>query len=281
MPVVEEDQLHAAGAVADGDLGDGAVALPHPAGVHARDLGQDGHPVADLQVVEAGHLAAPGVAARVVAQQVADRVQVELLGHALRRLRAEHAGRAGSRRVTAMRHSTPTCRRMPLGAAVVPGHLDGGVLARPGARQTASPSAASGPTTSVAISPPADSSRSSRSQDDGGEVAADHHDVALGRAEDVAGLAAAGRGERLLLGDGDLGPAGGRRGLGHGDDVVAEAAAGVGDGDRGQPLHRRPGGDDADVAARRRGPGRRRGRRSRISAGVVGQDDDLVRRRRR
>ena len=47
-----------------------------------------------------------------------------------------------------------------------------------------------------------------------------------------------GRGERLVLGDADLGEAGRGGGLGHGDDVVVEAAAGVVHRDRGQPLHR-------------------------------------------
>ena len=121
--------------------------------------------------------------------------------------------------------------------------------------QTASPSASSAPTTSVAISPPAESSRSSSSQATAARSLPTISDVALGRAQRVAGQAAAGRGERLLLGDGDLGPAGGRGGLGHGDHVVAEAAGGVGDGDRREALHRRAGGDDAHVPARLAGPG--------------------------
>src|SRR3954471_1864831 len=57
--------------------------------------------------------AAAGVAAGVVAQQVADGVQVELLGHAGRRLRPEHPGQ---RRLKGDGHySTPTCRGVPAG----------------------------------------------------------------------------------------------------------------------------------------------------------------------
>src|SRR5829696_4623167 len=111
---------------------------------------------------------------------------------------------------------------------------------------------------------------------DGGEVGPDHHDVAFRRAQGVAGLTEAGRGERRLLGDGDLGPARGSGGLGHGDHVVAEAPRRIGDGDGREPLHGRLGGDHADVATglagARGGPGGESGQ-----VGVVGQDDDVGR----
>src|SRR3712207_7455600 len=57
----------------------------------------DALPISLLQVVEPGQLSAAGVAARVVAQQVTDRVQGERLGHALGGLRAEDADRKSTR----------------------------------------------------------------------------------------------------------------------------------------------------------------------------------------
>src|SRR4051812_44811262 len=107
-----------------------------------------------------------------------------------------------------------------------------------------------------------------------GQVGADDHDVTLGGAQRVARPAPPGGGERLLVGDGDLGPAGGGRRLGHGDHVVAEAAPGVGDGDGGQPLHGRAAGDDRDVAPLLAGAGGGAGG-ERGQPGVVGQDDDV------
>ena len=109
--------------------------------------------------------------------------------------------------------------------------------------------------TSVTSSPPADSSRSSSSPATGaGRAPIDHH-LAVDQPEHVAGLARPGHGQRLPRGDGHLGPPGRRRGLGHRDHVVAEAAGRVVHGDRGQPLHRRPGRHDGDLDAGVPGPG--------------------------
>ena len=196
-------------------------------------------------------------------------MQVELLGHPLRRLGAEHAATAASRRVTLTR---PRPAGDAVGPAVVPGHLDGAGAGRRRCAQTASPSAASGPMTSVAISPPAESSRSS---DGRSETAARSLPMTTTspstEPEHVAGPAGAGGGERLLLGDRDLGAAGGGGGLGHRDHVVAETAARIGDGDGGQALHRRAGRDDADLAADVAGAGAAARPAIAASVGVVGQ----------
>ena len=114
---------------------------------------------------------------------------------------------------------------------------------------------------------------------DGHEVGTDHDDVALGGPQDVARQAPPRRRQRLLVGDDDLGPAGGGGGLGHGDDVVTEAVAAVGDGDGRQPLHRRPCRDDADLPALLAGPGRGSGG-DRDQFGIVGQHHALRRPRR-
>ncbi len=85
----EEDQLEAAAAVGQGDLqalAPAVVELVHPG---VGDLGDDGDVLVQRQVGEAGQLAALGVAARVVVQQIADRVQVEVLGQHLRGVAAE------------------------------------------------------------------------------------------------------------------------------------------------------------------------------------------------
>src|SRR4051794_7529387 len=130
---------------------------------------------------------------------------------------------SGVSRVTAMTSLDPDLQEDAVGAAAVPGELDGGVLG---------------------CYVPADdvSELLLRADDQGGHLAAggqqpveeiaghgggvgaDDDDVALGRAQDVTGVTAARRGQGLLLGDGDLGPPGRRSGLGHGDDVVPEPA---------------------------------------------------------
>ena len=228
---------------------------------HAADLGQHGHPVADLDVGEVGLLAARGRSGAGSAAAGRGRCA----GRAARPCPSAVFGpeHARQRRLQGRppRSLDPHLQRDAAGAAAVADHLDRWGAARPGARRPRRRAPSSGPTTRVAISPPAESSRSSRSQATAARSRPMTTTSPSAEPSDVAGLAAAGRGQRLLLGDGHLGPAGGGGGLGHGDDVVAEAAAGVGDGDRGQPLHRRAGGDDADLAALRRGRGRRPGRR--------------------
>ena len=73
--LVEERELQGAAAVADDRLEQRAAALPHrpPADLH--HLRQHGHLLADAEVGEVGQLAALGVAARVVPEQLADRAQ--------------------------------------------------------------------------------------------------------------------------------------------------------------------------------------------------------------
>ena len=92
----EGQRQRAAGAVGDHGLQDDAagrcrmgrsVGLPH--------LGQDGHLLAERRARDVGQLAALGVPARVVAQQVADGVQAELRLQRLGRLAADDLAASG------------------------------------------------------------------------------------------------------------------------------------------------------------------------------------------
>ena len=72
VPVVEEDELHAAAAVADRDLGERAAAVAASGGVFTdRTWASTVTRSPTCSVGEVGLLAALGVAARVVPQQVA------------------------------------------------------------------------------------------------------------------------------------------------------------------------------------------------------------------
>src|SRR4051794_7729756 len=105
---------------------------------------------------------------------------------------------SGVSRVTAMTSLDSDLQADAFRAAVVPDHLDGRELGaempadhvsqglvRPDHEGCHLPAGRQQPVEEVA--------------GDGGEVAADHHDVTLGRAQRVTRLAAAGGGERLLL----------------------------------------------------------------------------------
>ncbi|GAA2935187.1 hypothetical protein GCM10020221_33700 [Streptomyces thioluteus] len=102
----EEDQGQGAAAVGDDDLQAHAPAVVE--GLHGGlgDLGDDRDVLVERQVGQARQLAALGVAARVVVQQVTGGVQVEVLGHHLRGGAAEEL-LEGFRRARARTHSTP------------------------------------------------------------------------------------------------------------------------------------------------------------------------------
>ncbi len=107
-------------------------------------------------------------------------------------------------------------------------------------------------------------------------VRPDHRHVAVDQAEDVPGLADAGRRPELVLGHEDLGVAGGARRRGHLDDVLVEAALRLVHGERGDALHRGAGRDQGHADAL--GAGLLGGRRGRVAQfGVVGQQHHLAR----
>ena len=111
------------------------------------------------------------------------------------------------------------------------------------------------------------------------EVLADDHEVAADRAEDVAGLARAGHGDRLLGRDGDRTLAGVPGGGGHLQHVLVEGAPRLVDRQRGQALDLRGGRDDRDPHLVVGLGGARRDLRDPHRVGVVGQHDDLLGRR--
>lgn len=79
----EEDELELAAAVRDRHLQALATARVELQYAGGRHLGHDRDVLVQREVGEAGELAPLGVAAGVVVQQVAHRVQVEVLGHDL------------------------------------------------------------------------------------------------------------------------------------------------------------------------------------------------------
>lgn len=104
--LAEEDQPEAAAAVGERHfeaLSPAAVELQHPG---VRDLRDDRDMFVQREVGEAGQLAALGIAARIVMQQVADRMQVEMLGQHLRGGATEDFQGSSSAATTPL-HTTP------------------------------------------------------------------------------------------------------------------------------------------------------------------------------
>ena len=95
-----------------------------------------------------------------------------------------------------------------LAAVVDDARRRSGALPRGATRSGSASSAAVGPATTVTSSPPPPSSRSSTSTATPNRSLADHREVALDRAEHVARLARAGRGDRLAGGHRDRAGAG-------------------------------------------------------------------------
>jgi hypothetical protein len=77
--LVEEGQGEEALAVGDAHLEDRAATLAHRPRGRAHHLGDDRGVLVDRQFGERGQLAAPGVAPRIVREQVADRRETEVL----------------------------------------------------------------------------------------------------------------------------------------------------------------------------------------------------------
>ena len=75
--LVEEREGEDAAAVADAHLQDGAALGPHLPFGDGDDFGHDGDVLIDLELGQCGQLAAFGVPARIVAEQVGDGAQAE------------------------------------------------------------------------------------------------------------------------------------------------------------------------------------------------------------
>ena len=122
--LVEEGEGEDAVAVADRHLEDRPLAVLHPPLGHRAHLGHDRDRLVERQLAEGGQLAAAGVAARVVGEQVADRAQAERLLEHLRRATAERGRELGiQRRIHAPsvpRPATRTFGRMTRRAAQQP-----------------------------------------------------------------------------------------------------------------------------------------------------------------
>jgi hypothetical protein len=74
---IEERELQRSGAVGDDHLEEFAMAIAHRTGLDAAHLGDDRDRVADAQGIQGREVAAHRVAPRVMAEQIADRLESE------------------------------------------------------------------------------------------------------------------------------------------------------------------------------------------------------------
>ncbi len=297
--LAEEHQPQPAAAVGEGDLQAFAAAAVEGVDAGVGDLGDDGDVFVHRQLGEAGELAALGVAPGVVVQQIADRFQAEVLGQHFRGAAAEDLLQGFVERChTLIAHHGSDIRGVPTLSPVVCPRLAVLLDADEQRRRMLAAFVDDGVDGEIALAdvlfqPFGQGCGNAVAQDEGdhfaargehpvehrhgggGQLGADHRDIAVDQAEDVAGLADAGHRPRLAFGDGQLGVAGGAGGRGHGDDVLVEAAVGFVDGEGGDALDRGAGGDQGDADAF--GAGLFGGGRGGVpQVGVVGQQHHLA-----